>query len=178
MEPIHSVEYELTSELAAEIHRRLVRWELRRGWRRDLPVFVGALVFTALIVWLGMEGWILPAVGGGLMCVVAIFVAGAVFRRWSMSQAGSLTALVALHSTDRRVRIEFGDDRVRMETEFFRGEGAWTELDEVIIFPGFWVLYLSNSGRIVIPLSVLSPELDALIRAKAQQVLAPFFSPG
>ena len=50
MQPIHSVEYELTSELATEIQRTLLRWELRRGWRQDLPVLVGALVFAAAIV--------------------------------------------------------------------------------------------------------------------------------
>jgi len=72
-----------------------------------------------------------------------------------------------LHTTDRRVRIEFAEDRLRMETEFFRGEGAWTELDDVVVFAGFWVLRLSNGGQVVIPGSLVSPELEAFIRAKA-----------
>lgn len=173
MEPLHTIEYELTTELATDIQRTLLRWELRRGWRRDLPTFIGALFFAVLIVWLGMAGWILPTVGGGLMCVVALFVGGALFRRWSMSHAATFTALIGLHATDRRVRIEFSDDRVRMETEHFRGEGTWTELEEVVVFPRFWLLYLSNGGRIVLPGSLVSSDLGTLIRAKADQVMGP-----
>src|SRR5205807_2501752 len=101
MEPIHSVEYELTGELAMEVQRCLLRWELRRG------------------------------------------------------------------------RIEFAEERIRRETEFFRGEGAWTELDDVVVFDGFWVLHLSNGGQVVIPQRLVSPELEAFICAKAQRVTAP-----
>jgi hypothetical protein len=173
MQPIHSVEYELTSELATEIQRTLLRWELRRGWRQDLPVFVGALVFAALIIWLSLEGWILPTVGGGLMCLVMLFVIGAVYRRRSLSHAAVMVPLLALHTTDRRVRIEFWEERVRLETEFFRGEGTWAELDEVVVFPRFWVLHLANGGKILVPGASVSPELEALVRAKAQEVMAP-----
>lgn len=173
MQPIHTIEYEMTSELATEIHRTLVRWELRRGWRRDVPKFLAALVFTALIGWLSLQGWMLPVVGGGLLCLVALFVIGAMFRRWSISSAAGATVLLAMQTTDRRVQIEFAEERVRLETEFFRGEGAWTELDEVVVFPGFWLLHLSNDGQVVVPARLLKHELEAFIRAKAQQVMAP-----
>jgi hypothetical protein len=173
MQPITSVEYELTSELATEIHRTLLRWELRRGWRHDLPVFAGALVFAALIIWLSLEGWILPGVGGGLMCLVMLFVVGAVYRRRSISHAAVMVPLLALHTSDRRVRVEFWEERVRLEMEFFRGEGTWEQLDEVVIFPGFWVLHLANGGKVVVPAPLVAPELEALIRAKAEQVMAP-----
>jgi hypothetical protein len=79
---------------------------------------------------------------------------------------------LALQSPDRRVRLEFSAERVRLETEFFRGEGAWTELSEVVIFADFWVLHLSNGGQILIPAASLSPELEAFIRAKAEEVTA------
>jgi hypothetical protein len=173
MQPIHSIEYELTSELAAEIQRTLLPWQLRRGWRRDVPLFIGVLLLTALIVWLGVAGWILPGVGGGLLCVLTLFVMGAVWRRWSLSQVAVGTALLALHTPDRRVRIEFDEERMRLETDFFRGEGAWTELDEVVVFAGFWLLHLSNGGQVVVPGPLVSTELDKFIRAKAQQVMAP-----
>lgn len=173
MQPIQSIEYELTSEMATEIQRTLVRWELRRGRWRDLPVLIGAALFIALIVALGLGGWILPAVGGGLTCLVVLFVMGALFRRWSSSQSAAAMALIGLHSMERRVRVEFAEDRVRMETEFFRGEGAWTELDDVVVFPTFWLLRLSNGGRIVLPAKSVSADLDAFIRAKAEQMTAP-----
>jgi len=173
MQPIHSVEYELTSEMATDIHRCLLGWELRRGRWQDVPVFLGALTFTLLILWLGLHDWILPGVGGGLLCVIVLAVVGALFRRRWAARAAIGTALVALHTTDRRVRIEFAEERIRLETEFFRGEGAWTELDDVVVFDGFWVLRLSNGGQVVIPGPLVSSELEAFIRAKAQGVTAP-----
>jgi hypothetical protein len=173
MQPVHAVEYELTSELAMDIQRTLLRWELRRGWKRDAPVLLGALLFAALIIGLALQGWMLPGVGGGLLCLVVLFVLAAVFRRRSLSRAALVIPLLALHTTDRRVRVEFFEERVRLETELFRGEGAWIDLDDVVVFPRFWVLHLGNGGTIVVPGAVMLPELEALIRAKAQAVMAP-----
>jgi hypothetical protein len=173
MQPLHSIEYELTTELAANIHRTLLRWELWRGGRRDVPTFLGAVIFTALILALVLGGWLLPGVGAALLCVAIIFVMGAVLRRWSLSRAATVTALLALQSSDRRVRIDFAEERVRMETEFYRGEGAWTELDEIVLFPGFWALRLSNGGQVVLPVALVSPELETFLRSKAEQVMAP-----
>src|SRR5262249_12499177 len=142
MEPTHSIEYELTSELATTIQRTLLRRELRRGWRRDVPTFLGAVLFAALIVGLTVGGWLLPGFGAALLCVLMLFVMVAVLRRWSICRATTMTAVLALQTTDRRVRIEFDDEQVRLETEFFRGTGTWTELDEVVVFEGYWLLRL------------------------------------
>jgi hypothetical protein len=173
MQPVHSLEYELTSELATEIQRALLRWELKRSWRRELPVFCGAAVLAALIIWLGLTGWILPGVGGGLLGLLMLFVMVSLLRRLYGARATVASALLALQVSDRRVRIEFGEERLRLENEFFRGEGAWTELDDVVIFPSFWVLYLTNSGQVVIPGARMTPELEAFLRSKAEHVRVP-----
>jgi hypothetical protein len=173
MQPLHFIEYEMTSELAAEIERSLVRWELRRGWRRDAPTFAAALVFAMIIIGAGLQGWMLPTVSGGLLCLLTFFMMGAVLRRLSSSRAAAGMALLPLQTSDRRVRVDFGEDRMCLEAEFFRGEGAWNELDNVVIFDRFWVLQLSNGGQIVLPVSALTPDLEAFIRAKAGVVEAP-----
>lgn len=170
MQPIHTVEYEVTSAWAADVERTLVRWEWRRGGWRDAPQFAAALVFAVLIVWLVVQGLILPGVGGGLMALLTLLVAGTVFRRWSLARATVATLLLARTMSDHRVRVEFGENSVRMEMEFFRGEGAWSELDEILVFKDFWVLYLSNGGRILIPAASVSSELEAFLHSKAQQV--------
>src|SRR5688572_7405141 len=114
MQPLHAVEYEVTSELATALNRAAVRLELRRGWRRDVPTYLGAAVFAALIVWLGLAGLLMPAYGAGLLCLVALFVFGAVYRRWAIARGAGVTLLVALHSTDHRVRVEFDEERLRL----------------------------------------------------------------
>jgi hypothetical protein len=173
MEPLHLIEYELTSELASEVRRTLVRWDLRRGWRRDVPTLLCALALAASIIWLSLSGWIAIGVGAGLLCVVTLFTLGAVYRRWSGAHTASLMALLALGTSDRRVRVEFTEARVRLETEFFRGEAAWTELDEAVVFPSFWLLRFSNGGQIMLPAANISPALQSFIDARAQEVHAP-----
>jgi len=173
MEPLHVVEYELSSEFASEVQRTLMRWNTRRHWRRDLPVLLCGLAFSALIIWLGLSGWILPGVGGGLLCVVLLFVVGGIYRRRSGAYTASLMALLALHTNERRVRIEFHEERVRLEAEFFRGEGTWTELEEAVVFSNFWLLRFSNGGQIVLPAAKVSPALESFLRSRAQDVDAP-----
>lgn len=173
MGPVHSIEYELTTELAANIQRTLLRWQLRRGWRRDLLAFITVLGVAGIIIWLWLGEWIPTGMGAVLLFVVVFFGMVSIARRWSRARAGAATAILGLYSSDRRVHIELADERVRLETEFFRGEGAWTELDAVVVFDGFWALLLSNGGQIVIPGSMMSGELEKFLRAKARQVMAP-----
>jgi hypothetical protein len=166
------IEYELTSVLATDVRQKLLRWELRRSWRRDLPAYVGIFLFAALIIGAGLHGWILPGVGGGLLCLLTLFALGAVWRRRSHAQLAVGMALLAQQTHDRHVRVEFDEERVRLEMEFFRGEGIWSELDEIVVFNSFWTLHLSNGGCIVIPRSLLSPELETFLRGKATAVMA------
>ena len=174
MQAIYSIEYELTSVLAAEIRRKLLRWELRRGWRRDLQLYIGTFLFGALIVGLGFHGWILPGVGGGLLCLLTLLAIGAVLRRRSHAYFAVAMALLAQQTHDRHVHIELDDERVRLEMEHLRGEGAWSELNEIVVFDSFWAMQLANGGRIVIPSSLISAELEKFLRGKAHAVMANF----
>ena len=84
-------------------------------------------------------------------------------------RSGDRVALEPMSSGDRRL--------VHERLKAYGGVETSSEGDEpnryVVVFPGFWLLYLSNGGQILIPGSLVTPELDALIRAKAQQVMAP-----
>jgi hypothetical protein len=79
----------------------------------------------------------------------------------------------ARHASDSRVRIEFDAAHVRLETELFRGQGTWEELDLIVHFDGFWLLQLSNGGNLVVPAALLSPELQGWLCGKANQVMSP-----
>src|SRR5947209_7138387 len=83
-----------SSEPATAVHRTFVRYECRRGWPRAVPVLLGAWLVSALIVWLGRGGWMLPGVGAGMMCVLAFFTVGAVWRRWAAARGAAGTALL------------------------------------------------------------------------------------
>lgn len=173
MEPAHAIEYVLTTEIATEIQRELLRFALRGWWRKDLPVLLWGVVLALLLALPVMAGWLTPGVGGGLLCMVTLFVLGSLFRRRWHAQAAASTAVIGLYSSDRRVRLEFLDDRVRMETEMLRGEAAWTELDELVEFPSFWSLSFSNGGHVAIPTGHLSADLRSFLENKAREASAP-----
>lgn len=175
MNPIHSVEYEVTSAWVTQLERELSRWEWRRGVWQDAPQYAAAVIFAGLLVWLVLQGLVLPGVGGGLMALLMFFVLGVVYRRWGASRSAVMTAFLAIHSGERSVRIEFDDQRVRLETGYFRGEGEWSELEQIVIFSDFWILYLSNGGRILLPSARVSSELAEFLRSKALQVMAPIY---
>src|SRR5262245_34926014 len=81
MEPKHAVEYELTSEMATDIQRTLLRFALRHGWRRDVPLLLGWLVVALLLAWPVLAGWMPPGVGGGILFLATLFVLAGVYRR-------------------------------------------------------------------------------------------------
>ena len=171
MEPAHALEYELTSELANDIQRTLLRFSMRHGWRRDLPLILGWLVFALLLAWPVLAGWMWPGLAGGILFIATLIVLCTIYgRRWR-AYTSATSAIVALHMPDRRVRLEFHEQRVCMETEYIRGEGAWTELEEIVVFPTFWALRFSNEGHIVIPRTFVTPELQSFLHAKAAQAM-------
>lgn len=173
MEPRHALEYELTSELATDVQRTLLRFALWSGWRRDLPLILGWAAFALLLACPVLIGWLSPGIGGGILFLATFFVLCTIYGRRTHAYWAATSAVVALHTADRRVRLEFHEQRVVMETEYFRGEGAWTELEDVVIFPTFWALRFSNSGHVVIPSPLVTPELHAFLHAKAEEAVAP-----
>jgi len=163
--------------MAQDIQRTLLRFGMRHGWRRDVPLLLGWGVMAILLGWPVLVGWLPAGVGGALLCLVTLYVLGRIYYRHSLSYTAATTAIVAVHTTDRRVRLEFYEERVRMETEYFRGEGAWTELEEIVMFPSFWALRFSSGGHIVIPAALVTPELRAFLHAKAEHVMAALLQP-
>jgi hypothetical protein len=170
MEPKFALEYELTSEMATEIQRTLMRAALQQGWRRDLPLILGWLAFALVLAYPVFIGWLTPGIGGGLLFFATLLALCTMYaRRWRAYSIAS-SAVVALHTSDRRVRLEFHEQRVSLQAEYFRGEGAWSELEELMVFPAFWALRFSNSGVVVIPAEHVTPELGEFLHAKAEQV--------
>src|SRR5262245_38121136 len=169
MEPLHAIEYELTSELAADVQRNMLRHAARHAWRRELPLLLGWLVFAGLLAWPVVGGWWSPGIGGAVLFLVTLVVLCTVYRRRWQDYAAVMTAVAGFHMANRRVRLEFHEKRLLMETEMFRGEGAWSELDEVIAFANSWALRFSNGGQVVIPAALVTPELKSFLEARAAE---------
>lgn len=169
MQTSHTVEFELTEDLVSDFTRLWIDRELY-PWRRTLPQALLAVLLAASIIVLGLNGWIAPAVAGGLMLVLAFPVGMAIVRRRSMHlMATWTTMLVAQQGGERRIRVHFSDDRIQMETGMGETGATWKDLDEVVIISGYWVLRCLPLGQFVLPAAAVTPELDAFIRRKAAE---------
>ena len=166
---LHTVDFELSEDLVSDFTRLWIDREVY-PWRRTLPQALLAILLAACIILLGLHGWIAPVVAGGLMLILAFPVGMAIVRRRHMHQmAVWTTLLMAQQGGDRRVRVHFSDERIQMETGMGETGAAWKDLDEVVIFPGFWVLRCMPLGQFMVPAAVVTPELDAFIRHKAEE---------
>jgi len=172
IETIHEIEFELTDELAEEFARVLVGREMLGGWRRMLPAAVFVILAATAIVLLGLQGWITPAVASVLLLVLAFPVGFAMVRRRYAHQMAMWGTMLPFRGVDRTVRVRFSHERVHMETSVADGGGTWNELHELVIFPEFWLLRFVTGVQIALPRAVLSAELDAFIRRKADEARA------
>lgn len=170
IQTLHEVEFELTEDQIADYARVLINRDIYGGWKQTLPVALAAILLATWIVVLGLQGWIAPLVAGGLLLVIAFPVGVHLVRRRSMYRIALWATTLAFRGADRTVRVRFTDDRIQMETGMAETGATWRELDEVIIFPGFWLLRCRPEGQFVLPSAAVSAELEALIRGKADEI--------
>ncbi len=74
----------------------------------------------------------------------------------------------------RTVRVTFSDEHIFMEIGEVSGERKWKELGEIQVFPNLWLFRLQPGGHFAVPISVLSPQLEELIRRKAKEAGTEF----
>ena len=74
-----------------------------------------------------------------------------------------------LHQPRRQVRVVFSEERIFMETSLLSGERNWQDLETVEVYPELWLFRFQSGGHFALPVSVLSPEVDALIRRRAAE---------
>jgi hypothetical protein len=79
--------------------------------------------------------------------------------------------LVPFYGQSKRlVRLTFSEEHIVMETGELSGEQQWKDLRSIQVFSNLWLFRSHSGGHFALPVSVLSPDLEALIRKKAAEV--------
>ncbi|MBL8799308.1 MAG: YcxB family protein [Planctomycetia bacterium] len=165
-EPL-TVEFEVTDELADRYARRLVeRVVLPGGGWLSRPAFL--VVPLVLLLPLVVGGWLPPA----LYVVLAVLAGGLALmsraRRSFLRGEARASVLAPFEGqTERRLRVVFTDEQIRMEAPDLQSTAAWSDLGQVVVWPDFWLLRLRAGGQFVLPAESVSADLNELIRRKA-----------
>jgi hypothetical protein len=170
MEDRFTVEYEMTEDLARRVARAvLADRKLLRSFRQmvGLPL----LLLTVLLFWptlLAIRDSLSPVALVAVFLIVALgywlLLSILVYRYacWSI--------LIPFYGQSKRLmRLIFSDEHIFMETGEHSGEQNWKDFDQIQVFSSVWLFRLQSGGHVALPVAVLSPELEALIRRKATE---------
>jgi len=103
-----------------------------------------------------------------LAVLAAAFVTLGMMRRSACQREARASVLAPFEGqSHRRMSVDFSEDRIRMEAATFQSTATWNDVDEVLLWPDFWLLRLRAGGQFVVPAAAISPELGELIRRKA-----------
>jgi hypothetical protein len=166
-EPI-AVEFEVTDQLAARLSRALLRdpdyyQRLAAVSSRApllLTIFLLSATLFALWPWLNL----LLAV----VLVVLFWLGYQALLRYLLFKKGVWAALLPFQGQPhRQLRLTFADDQITLAAAAFTTTVPWADIAEVVPGPDFWLLRLRAGGHFGVPVAVLSPDLQTLIRRQA-----------
>ena len=196
--PIGQLEYELTDELLTRAASTVANFELSRFKKKDIPSTYRWVLVTlaASLLYLGwthfkkpfssnprfsatavsiFEDW-LPWVffGGAATMLLAMLSLSLWLRRMPrIVNAKPLESQLRLMSKlpHRRVSIAFFEDLYVTVWAQGLSRVFWSNLRQVVIAPGFWLLKLKTDRQFTfIPIEMMTAAIQALIRRKAGEV--------
>jgi hypothetical protein len=165
-----AIEYEMTDDLAAKAARAVV--SDRQHFRR-FSQWVGLplMLLTVLLFWptlLVLRDQLSPVV---IVIVVAIIGIGFWFMLSILVYRYTYWTMLVpfMGRPARTVRVTFSEEHIFMEIGEISGERKWKEVEGIQVFSNLWLFRLQPGGHIAVPVSVLSPEAQELIRRKAKE---------
>lgn len=144
----------------------LVRAAVLAFWKRTVGVgYVVALVVLAaslgVTVWFGDRSWIVGALAAclvfGIVFVALIYIVH--LRR-------GLAVLRAMQ--DPVATLQLDDDALTVTSELGSTSLRWSAVSEVWRFPAFWLVLVSKSQFMTLPIESVSPEVRAFLVARVE----------
>lgn len=185
-----SFEYELTDELATQgalvlFHLQADRFKeqmTRQGIRRPaVPVTIAAvnlvigIVAAIAFVDIAFLKW--PLVGAAVATLLFLYFRTGPYLSPSLAHwsARRFVRRQIRKLSHRTIRWRFYDDHFETESAAIQRSVPWTELREVKALGGFWFLVLTSGLNLSIPLSLITSNIESIIRRQAVEVRAVIF---
>ena len=135
-------------------------WRRVTGWRFFVPI---AMIFASFIysVSSGDRSWWVD-VSGSMLCLAVIFAVAF----YLVHYRGAIARFRRMQSP--QATFEAGEDRFRLTSDVGSSELSWRTITEIWQFPEFWLLFVSPSQFITLPLADLDNEARELILNRAK----------
>lgn len=134
-------------------------WWRVTGWRYFVAI---GLVLTSFLYSIssGNHSWWV-GVSASILCLAVIFAVAL----YVVHFRGAIARFRRMQSPE--ATFEAGDDRFHITSDIGSSELSWSTITEVWQFPEFWLLFLSRSQFITLPLADLDSEARELILNRA-----------
>lgn len=145
---------------------RIVSRAVRQFWMRAIGIggIVGAVLTIAFLVWLIMSGdrsWVVGLVGACVLLSIgmplALYLA---HYRSSMGKFRQMQRPVGEFTVD--------DEKLTLSSELGTSTLAWSGVTEVWRFKTFWLLLISKSQFVTIPLEDVPEEMQVFVLDKVK----------
>lgn len=184
-QPLGSFEYELTDELAYQAGLALFELQARKVKedvvRRGMPHAAVPIVLVSMMLLIGVAAVLvmawdsfltLPLVILACLAQLLLLFKAALyfcppFARWYIRRLSDRELRKLSHRTIRWMLFE---DRLETESAAVQRSLVWTELHRVQTLPEMWSLHWKSGLTLLVPVEVLTPQLQALIHRKAREV--------
>jgi hypothetical protein len=170
MQDCYSVEYEMTDDLARQLTRALLS---DRRYFRQLARGSGFFLFLLMVLlfWptiLVIREQLSPGVLIGVVAILAV-VFWLMLRALVYRSTHWAILVPFLGQPERMIRLTISDDHISMGVGEAVIEQKWKEIEQIQVFAGFWLFRLQIGGHFALPVSLLEPGLEELIRRKARE---------
>ncbi len=188
-QPLAAFEYEVSDEMATEaalayfdVHtRKLKKLMQREGMpTTGFPLIVASatLVFAMglSLFWAADSTMTWVLVPAGVLVLLLLAFKGAVyfvppFARWFVQRRVVRDFRKYSHRT---IRWRFYEDRIETESAAGPRTISWPEIRHILQAPGFWFLKLESGLQLTIPTTVVSADVEGVIKRKGSDAGAVF----
>lgn len=157
---MHQVDVRYTEPLVRAAVNAFFRRTLQRrfGWS-GLAALVVTLLALGFLVLGGDRSWVIGFIGACLFFVVLTFAVG-----YAAHYRNATARLERMSKPE--ARFTFSDQDFSIASELGTASLAWSSVREVWAFPKFWLILLSRSQFLTLPIEGASEDVLALIRSK------------
>jgi hypothetical protein len=161
----------MTDEWAERVARAaLSDWKhfmTQFAWCGATPAFL-ALVMLGIVI-CGARPQLAP--GEFLAMIALLAFATALITRFLVYRQTRWGMMLLYQGGGKRtVRVTFSESGVAMDTAGLVGSREWQDVTEIRVFPDLWLFRFQPSGTLAVPCSVITGEVEELIRRKAKEV--------
>ncbi|MCI0739738.1 MAG: hypothetical protein L0Y72_11895 [Gemmataceae bacterium] len=164
----YTLDFEWTDELADEYARALTSQSSSGVLPRHTHLALAIMILAPMAVLAYIWGRFPPELLTGVLILLGVCFGFSWLRRRLHYLDCRWLSLLPFQGLERRkVQVRVSEEQISADMGEMNFQAGWAELAAMAALPGFWIIRLRDGGQVVLPVEVLSPELQEFLRDKA-----------